>query len=104
MNSTHRPTMHDPNVLPAGIPAPQDDGGARHLTRLKLPSVPLAATDGSKVDLATLSGRTVVYIYPRTGVPGFRKAITAASAAASIRLRPRCNDPLVGPSKSGLTT
>jgi peroxiredoxin len=70
MNSTHKPTMHDPNVLPAGIPAPQDDGGARHLTRLKLPSVPLAATDGSKVDLATLSDRTVVYIYPRTGVPG----------------------------------
>jgi peroxiredoxin len=70
MNSTHKPTMHDPNVLPAGIPAPQDDGGARHLTRLKLPSVPLAATEGSKVDLATLSGRTVVYIYPRTGVPG----------------------------------
>jgi peroxiredoxin len=70
MNSTHKPTMHDPNVLPAGIPAPQDDGGARHLTRLKLASVPLAATDGSKVDLATLSGRTVVYIYPRTGVPG----------------------------------
>ena len=24
-------TVHDPNVLPAGIPAPQDDGGARHL-------------------------------------------------------------------------
>jgi peroxiredoxin len=70
MNSTHKPTMHDPNVLPAGIPAPRGDGGARHLTRLKLPSVPLAATDGSKVDLATLSGRTVVYIYPRTGVPG----------------------------------
>ena len=70
MNSTHKPTVHDPNVLPAGIPAPQDDGGARHLTGLKLPSIPLAATDGSKVDLSALSGRTVVYIYPRTGVPG----------------------------------
>jgi peroxiredoxin len=70
MNSTHKPAAHNPNVLPAGIPAPRDDGGARHLTGLNLPSVPLAATDGSKVDLATLSGRTVVYIYPRTGVPG----------------------------------
>jgi peroxiredoxin len=32
---------------------------------LKLP-----ATDGSEVDLAALAGRTVVYIYPRTGRPG----------------------------------
>lgn len=63
-------TPHNPNVLPADIPAPQDDGGARHLTGLKLPPVALAATDGTKVDLSTLAGRTVVYIYPRTGVPG----------------------------------
>src|SRR5262245_63659930 len=63
-------TPHNPNVLPPDIPAPQDDGGARHLTGLKLPSVTLAATDGSKVDLSKLAGRTVVYIYPSTGVPG----------------------------------
>jgi peroxiredoxin len=63
-------TLHDPNILPADIPAPQDDGAARHLTGLRLPSVALAATDGSEVDLSKLSGRTVVYIYPRTGVPG----------------------------------
>jgi peroxiredoxin len=63
-------TAHNPNVLPADIPAPQDDGGARHLTGLKLPAVALAATDGSKVDLSKLAGRTLVYIYPRTGVPG----------------------------------
>jgi peroxiredoxin len=63
-------SAHDPNVLPAGLPVPQDDGGARHLGGLKLPSVALAATDGSHVDLAKLAGRTVVYIYPRTGVPG----------------------------------
>jgi peroxiredoxin len=63
-------TAHNPNVLPPDIPAPQDDGGARHLTGLKLPAVVLAATDGSQVDLSKLSGRTVVYIYPRTGVPG----------------------------------
>lgn len=61
---------HDPTVLPAGIPAPQDDGAADHLTGLRLPSISLAATDGTRVDLASLSGRTVVYIYPRTGVPG----------------------------------
>jgi peroxiredoxin len=63
-------STHDPTVLPTDIPAPQDDGAARHLAGLRLPSVPLAATDGSQVDLSKLKGRTVVYIYPRTGVPG----------------------------------
>jgi peroxiredoxin len=61
---------HDPNVLPAGIPAPSDDGAARHLPGVKLPALMLAATDGSQVDLSKLAGRTVVYVYPRTGVPG----------------------------------
>jgi peroxiredoxin len=63
-------TIHDPNILPAGLPVPQDDGAARHLEGRKLPSLTLVATDGSEVDLAALSGRTVVYIYPRTGRPG----------------------------------
>jgi peroxiredoxin len=62
--------LHDPNVLPADLPAPQDDGAARHLTGRKLPALSLAATDGSAVDLSKRRGRTVVYIYPRTGVPG----------------------------------
>jgi peroxiredoxin len=57
-------------VLPSGLPAPVDDGAARHLHGLKLPSHALAATDGLRVDLAALRGRTTVYIYPRTGVPG----------------------------------
>lgn len=63
-------SRHDPTVLPTDLPAPQDDGAARHLAGLKLPSVPLMATDGAQVDLSRLTGRTVVYIYPRTGVPG----------------------------------
>ena len=62
--------LHDPNVLPAELPAPQDDGAARNLPGTRLPSLVLAATDGSNVDLSKLSGRTVVYVYPRTGVPG----------------------------------
>jgi len=61
---------HDPNVLPGGLPVPHDDGAARHLPGRKLPSLPLPATDGAMVDLSALSGPTVVYIYPRTGVPG----------------------------------
>jgi peroxiredoxin len=63
-------TAHDPNVLPTDIPVPLDDGGARHLQGARLPSVPLAATDGSQVDLSKLAGCTVLYVYPRTGVPG----------------------------------
>jgi peroxiredoxin len=65
-------TSHNPNILPADLPAPQDDGAARHLEGLKLPSLALPATDGAEVDLAALRGRTVVYIYPRTGRPGQR--------------------------------
>jgi peroxiredoxin len=63
-------TPHNPNVLPADLPIPRDDGAARHLAGGKLPALALAATDGSRVDLSKLRGRTVVYIYPRTGVPG----------------------------------
>jgi peroxiredoxin len=63
-------TPHDPTVLPAGIPVPTDDGAARHLPGTRLPALTLTATDGSQVDLSKLKGRTVVYVYPRTGVPG----------------------------------
>ena len=57
-------------VLPVDLPAPQDDGAARHLTGMRLPDVALPATGGAPVDLSKLKGRTVVYIYPRTGRPG----------------------------------
>jgi peroxiredoxin len=63
-------TPHNPNTLPADLPVPQDDGAARHLESFELPSLKLPATDGAEVDLAALRGRTVVYIYPRTGRPG----------------------------------
>jgi peroxiredoxin len=62
--------MHDPNILPMNIPVPQDDGAARHLAGARLPDLALPATQGEPVNLAKLKGRTVVYIYPRTGVPG----------------------------------
>src|SRR5580693_2472282 len=63
-------STHDPNILPADLPVPEDDGAARHLAGMQLPEVALQATDGAQVDLAALAGRTVVYIYPRTGRPG----------------------------------
>ena len=64
------PGTHDPTVLPSDIPAPQDDGAADHLAGMRLPDLGLPATAGAPVNLARLDGRSVAYIYPRTGVPG----------------------------------
>jgi peroxiredoxin len=64
------PGTHNPQFLPPDIPIPEDDGGARHLPGARLPDLALPATSGSAVNLSRLNGRTVVYIYPRTGVPG----------------------------------
>jgi peroxiredoxin len=52
------------------LPVPEDDGAARHLPGMRVPSVRLASTDGLLVDLASVAGRTVVFAYPRTGRPG----------------------------------
>jgi peroxiredoxin len=37
---------------------------------MRLPPVTLPATDGAMVDLSAVSGRIVIYAYPRTGRPG----------------------------------
>ena len=58
------------NVDWSKIPAPVDDGAARHLAGSIVPPVALAATDGQNVTLAQLKGRIVVFAYPRTGAPG----------------------------------
>ncbi len=62
----------DPDVLPADLPIPVDDGAADHLPGTEVPSAPLRATGGGTVDLAARSrGSTlVVFAYPRTGRPG----------------------------------
>lgn len=57
-------------TLPADLPAPTDDGAAAHLEGLLLPALALPATDGSTVQLSTLPGLQVIYIYPMTGRPG----------------------------------
>jgi peroxiredoxin len=67
------PTGNQPNLMQVDwskIPAPEDDGGARHLEGLAVPDLTLPATDGSTVSLARLQGRTVVYAFPRMGRPG----------------------------------
>lgn len=62
---------HDPHVLPANLPVPIDDGRARHLVGRPLPRTSLRSTSGEWVDLSTLGDQpTVLFSYPRTGVPG----------------------------------
>jgi peroxiredoxin len=55
--------------LPPDLPVPVDDGACAHLPGMRLPPIPLPATDGTLVDLAALPGRSVVYVFPRTGRP-----------------------------------
>jgi peroxiredoxin len=55
--------------LPADLPVPVDDGACAHLPGRQVPAIPLPAIDGSLVDLSALPGRSVVYVYPRTGRP-----------------------------------
>ncbi len=61
---------HDPSILPAGIPAPVDDGAADHLTGSRVPRMALPATSGAGVDLGGLPGLVAVFVFPRTGRPG----------------------------------
>jgi peroxiredoxin len=70
MSAREASGAHDPTFLPPDIPIPQDDGAARHLPGMKLPDLTLPATSGPAANLSKLKGRIVVYIYPRTGVPG----------------------------------
>lgn len=65
--------MAQPNLMEVDwskIPAPTDDGGAAHLPGMVIPPVGLRATDDTMVTLSSLTGRTVVFAYPRTGEPG----------------------------------
>jgi peroxiredoxin len=52
------------------LPAPQDDGAADHLPGTRLPAVTLPATDGRAIDLAALSRRSALFVYPGIGGPG----------------------------------
>jgi len=57
------------NKSPQKLPVPTYDGASNHLTGLHLPALSLMSTTGASVDLAQLSGTTVIYGYPRTGRP-----------------------------------
>jgi peroxiredoxin len=61
----------DLHRLPAHLPVPVDDGAADHLEGMRMPPLELPTTDGLGVDLADAAAeRLVLYVYPRTGVPG----------------------------------
>ena len=56
----------DPSVLPEGLPIPEDDGAADHLTGAKLPDLVLPSSQGA----VNVRDFEVLYVYPCTGKPG----------------------------------
>lgn len=60
----------DPTKLPDGLPVPVDDGAADHIEGTRLPPVILPSTDGGTLDLGSVGGTLVVYVYPKAGRPG----------------------------------
>jgi peroxiredoxin len=57
--------------IPSDLPVPEDDGAADHLPGTTMPHIVLPSTGGHDVALDRLGpGRSVLYIYPMTGVPG----------------------------------
>src|SRR5262245_19289738 len=63
------PQRSDLYSLPGDLPVPTDDGACDHLAGMILPSIRLSSTDDQQIDVAEMRGRTVVYVYPRTGRP-----------------------------------
>lgn len=55
--------MNDPPPLPA----PEDDGAARHLPGSRLPSLELPSSDGGTVGLSKLPTPSVVFVHPGIG-------------------------------------
>jgi len=53
-------------VLPEGLPVPEDDGAADHLTGAELPDLVLQSSQGS----VNVRDFEVLYVYPRSGRPG----------------------------------
>lgn len=62
--------MSSHDELPDGLPVPVDEGAADHLIGSAVPALRLPATSGQEVAIHELPGRTVLFVYPRTGTPG----------------------------------
>jgi len=52
-------------MLPEGLPVPEDDGAADHLTGAELPDLVLQSSQGS----VNVRDFEVLYVYPRSGCP-----------------------------------
>ena len=55
----------DVYALPPDLPVPVDDGACDHLDGSTVPAVRLRSSNGGSVDLASLRGALVLYVYPR---------------------------------------
>lgn len=65
------PTDANLFALPAGLPAPVDDGAARHLPGAVVPSVRLPSSRGGWVDVGDAArSLAVFFLYPATVRPG----------------------------------
>ena len=63
-------TQTNLNQLPANLPRPKDDGGARHLKGMALPDLELPSTANRRINLSKITApRIVIYAYPMTGRP-----------------------------------
>jgi peroxiredoxin len=58
--------VHDPYVLPEGLPVPVDDGAADHLAGSAVPDLVLPSSRGA----VNLRDFEILYVYPRSGRPG----------------------------------
>jgi len=58
--------VHDPYVLPEGLPVPGDDGAAVHLAGSAVPDLVLPSSRGA----VNLRDFEILYVYPRSGRPG----------------------------------
>jgi peroxiredoxin len=60
----------DLTSIPADLPVPEDDGAADHLPGTAMPALAFPGTAGETVRVDQFGpGRTVLYVYPRTGRP-----------------------------------
>ena len=72
--------MHDPTQLPTGLPVPADDDACDHLVGTLLPSIELGCGNADSIDLKRFRtdarlAEAVLFVYPRTGVPGQRPSL-----------------------------
>lgn len=76
--------------IPNDLPIPEDDGACDHLTGMALPEIELICTDDSTINLGTLTGYSVIYIYPMTGRPDIAlpEAGMPFQGHAVVRLNP----------------